>query len=298
MLYTPLWLQGGSYPAQYDRLLVSAALGGGTVSPSGSTLGMVPSVVNGTMNVQFTAGRSVVPVGGGDLGAYLCAADDIETVTSPASPPSGQNRYDLYIARVRDPAENGSYTQNDWIYDVVPGTPSASPTPPTAASAPAGSLALAYCLVPGAAAALTAANLVDLRVLQGSARGKLAYVASTANTAGTTTSLDWITAPAVHVDGTRRIKVLFNGTLNAGTANDQSVLRLMEGSTALMLLQHRHTAAGSVGREMLSCFWSGVPSAGSHTYKLTIALNNGTGPITGIHDPSFPAQILVEDIGT
>ena len=163
--YIPTYMQGGSYSAIQDRQLVAAALGGGGVLPAGNFVGMTPSVVSTSMSVQITAGRAVVPVSATDLGAWLCSCDAPEVVASPAAPASGQNRYDLFIVRPRDPAVNGTYTQNDWIFDVVPGTPSASPTPPTASSAPAATLAVASVLVIGGQATLTPANLTDLRPL-------------------------------------------------------------------------------------------------------------------------------------
>ena len=163
--YAPMWLQGGSYPAIQDRMVVAAALGGGGVLPQPSFVGMVPTVVATSMNVQIAAGRCVVPVSPTDVGAYLCVCDASEVVTSPAAPGAGQNRYDLYIIRPRDPAVNATYTQNDWLLDVVPGTPSASPTPPTASSAPAGTVAVATCLVVGGQATLAAGNLTDLRAV-------------------------------------------------------------------------------------------------------------------------------------
>ena len=161
--YAPMWLQGGSYPALSDRMVVAAALGGGGVLPQASFVGMAPTVVPTSMQVQVAAGRAVVPVSATDLGAYLCVCDAPEVIASPAAPGAGQNRYDLYVIRPRDPAVNASYTQNDWLLDVVPGTPSASPTPPTAASAPSGTVAVATCLVVGGQATLTAGNLTDLR---------------------------------------------------------------------------------------------------------------------------------------
>jgi hypothetical protein len=292
-----LWMQGGSYPALEDRMLIGAALGGGGVLPAASFAGMTPSVLPSSMTVQITAGRCVCPVSATDPGAYLCVCDAPEHIDSPMAPGAGTNRIDLYIIRPRDPAVNGSYTQNDWILDVVPGTPGASPVVP---ATPAGTAAVASALIIGGQAAITPANLTDLRVLSGGAgpRGTLAFVRMSSNSAGTTTSVDWITAPPISVDGTRRLEIIYNGQLNAGTVNDKGTLRLYEGSTMLQMATHTFTAAGSAGRETVGGLFVTVPTAGSHTYKVVVNLNGGTGPMTGIADPTYPAQLLIKDIGT
>ena len=161
--YGPAWMQSGTYPAQSDRMIVAGAMGGMAVDPTASVTGMAPSVIPGTMTVQFTAGRAVVPVGNGDLGAYLCTSDGVETVDSPPSPQVGNSRYDLYVVQVRDSTVDVGFTEDDWTFLVVPGAESPAPTPPTPANAPTGSAPVAYCLVPANVTALTPTNLVDMR---------------------------------------------------------------------------------------------------------------------------------------
>lgn len=128
-------------------------------------------------------------------------------------------------------------------------------------------------------------------------RGALTQAVATANSSSTTTTVDWITAPAITTDGTRRIKITFNGYLNAGTANDLAGVKLMEGATQLQATQIKMAVAGGPGQQSVSNIWQGVPAAGSHTYKLTVSLASGTGPAIGIASATIPAILLVEDIG-
>ena len=130
-------------------------------------------------------------------------------------------------------------------------------------------------------------------------RGTLAQAAAVANSASTTTSVAWVTAPAVTVDGTRRVRVSFTGLLNPGTAADQSALQVADGATILQIAQKLPSSTvGSQGRQTVTSFWQGVPAAGPHTYVLQVAHQSGTGPTTGVATNVQPAVLLVEDIGT
>jgi hypothetical protein len=127
--------------------------------------------------------------------------------------------------------------------------------------------------------------------------GTVAQAISTTNSPSTTTNIDWFSAPSFTTPGNRRIKVSFGSLVNAGVNNDLINVRLMEGSTVLQTSQVRPTAAGGLGQITAFGIWQGMPGAGTHTYKLNIALTNGTGPVSAIAGPAQPALLLVEDIG-
>ena len=127
--------------------------------------------------------------------------------------------------------------------------------------------------------------------------GVIAQAAATSSSPSTTTNVDWFSAPSFTTNGTRRVKVSFGSLVNAGVANDLINVRLMEGTTVLQTSQVRPSAAGGLGQITAFGMWRGVPVAGTHTYKLNIALTNGTGPISGIAGAAQPALLLVEDIG-
>lgn len=140
---TPLWMQSGEYPAATDRQLI------GAIWPNGGAAGLGVSVVAGSRNVNIAAGRAVVPQADGS--AYLCVATSGETVSIPAASPAGTNRYDQIVVRVRDGDPN-----NDFIFDVVQGSGSASPPLP---AVPAGTFRIGLVYVEGGAAFLTAGNV-------------------------------------------------------------------------------------------------------------------------------------------
>jgi hypothetical protein len=147
--YTPQWLQAGSYPASVDRRLVAAlwtpAAQGCIVTPASA------------MTVNVSAGVCAVPTQNG-TGSTLCTSDAVEQVTLTAA--NGSNpRIDLVTCHPRaNELDGGGNT--DFIFDFVTGVPAASPVAP---STPAGQLAVAQILVPTGSAAVTAANITDIR---------------------------------------------------------------------------------------------------------------------------------------
>jgi hypothetical protein len=144
-------LQQGSYSAAYDRDVL------GALWPAPASSGCAVTTSSG-MVLNVASGRVAVPTQN-NTGSTLCSSDAVEQVTIPAAPPSGQNRYDLVICRPRGNDLDGG-TNNDFIFDVVAGTPAATPTIP---ATPAGTVVLAQVYVPGGSAAVTQANIADVR---------------------------------------------------------------------------------------------------------------------------------------
>ena len=294
--YAPQWLQAGSYSGAQDRRLIAA------LWPAAASTGCLVQP-GGGMTVNILAGQVAVPTQN-NTGSSLCTSDAPEVVTLTAAPASGVNRIDLVTCHPRGADLDGG-ANNDFIFDFVTGTAAATPTVP---AVPAGQVALANIYVPGGSAAVTAGNITDVRpgglaiassVAPSSApRGALAQAIATANSPSTTTSVTWFSAPAVTVDGTRRLKISFTAYLNAGTANDVVTVRLMDGATVLQSTQARLPTPGGTGQSSVSSVWQGVPAAGAHTYSLQVVLAGGTGPATGAAGTPNPAILLVEDIGT
>jgi hypothetical protein len=293
--YAPQWLQAGSYAASVDRRLI------GALWPAAASSGCAVSASAG-MVVNVAAGQVAVPTQN-NTGSTLCSSDAVEQVTLTAAPGSGVNRIDLVTCHPRGNDLDGG-ANTDFIFDHVDGVAAASPAVP---ATPAGQVALARILVPGGSASVVAGNITDVRpgglsvaslVPASTPRGTLAQAVATTNSASTTTSLTWFSAPAITVDGTRRIKISFNAYLNAGTANDVVNVRLVEGATTLQSTQARLTVVGGTGQQSVASFWEGIPAAGSHTYSLQVVLAGGTGPAIGAASTVNPAFLLVEDIGT
>jgi hypothetical protein len=294
--YAPQWLQSGSYAASQDRRLI------GAVWPAPASAGCAVTA-SSAMTVTVAPGQVAVPTQN-NTGTTLCSSDATEAVTLTAAPSSGTNRIDVITCHPRGNDLDGG-ANNDFIFDFVTGTAAATPTVP---ATPAGQVALAQIYVPGGSAAVTAGNITDVRpgglaiassVAPTSApRGTLAQAMQTSSSPTTTTSVTWFSAPAVTVDGTRRIKVSYTGFLNAGTANDLIGIRLMDGATTLQGAQSKLSTTGGTGQTSVSSVWQGVPAAGAHTYSLQVLLLAGTGPATGTASSANPATLLVEDIGT
>jgi hypothetical protein len=110
------------------------------------------------MTVNVAPGQIAVPTLN-NTGSSLCTSDAVEQVTLTAAPPSGQNRIDLIICRPRAADIDGS-SNNDFIFDQVAGTPGTTATVP---ATPAGTVTLAQIAIAGGVAAITNANITDVR---------------------------------------------------------------------------------------------------------------------------------------
>jgi len=150
--YTPLWEQAGSYAASVDRRLIA------NIWPAGACNGCALTAVASTMQINVAAGAVAVP-SQNSTGSTLCVSDAVEIVTIAAAPGSGQNRIDLIICRPRANDLDGGQN-NDFIFDTVTGVPAASPTVP---ATPPGTVLLGQVSVAGGSAAITQANIADLR---------------------------------------------------------------------------------------------------------------------------------------
>lgn len=151
--YTPLWQQAGSYPANYDRTLLS------TLWPVAGATGAIAATVVNTMNVSIPAGSLAVPLQAGQNTA-LCVWDAAEVVTSPAAPAAGNSRVDVVIAQVRDPLLD-SGVNNDFIFLVVAGTPATSN--PVVPAVPTNAAPVCQYTVGGGVANLNGSTIVDRR---------------------------------------------------------------------------------------------------------------------------------------
>lgn len=126
--------------------------------------------------------------------------------------------------------------------------------------------------------------------------GVLGYVEVTADQSGITTETDLTgLSIAVTVGTSRRIKVIGNGVLTSNVANDAAAMKIKEGGTQLQDSQIHNIIAGQ--GDTVQVFVILTPSSGAHTYKLAAVRSAGTGSVTMVAASTFPAFILVEDIG-
>ena len=282
--YTPLWEQAGSYAASVDRRLISS------LWPLPASSGCALTAVAGTMQVNIAAGMVAVP-SQNSTGSTLCVSDAVETVTFTAAPPSGQNRIDLITCHPRATDLDGG-SNNDFIFDIVAGTPAASPVVP---ALPAGQVLLGQVLVPGGSAAVTQANITDLRpsglLLPRGYITSLTGPAATVSAGGSLTTV--LSLPTPVVVG-RRYRV-------SGFGRGQQLTAQSTGSTQILIQDDQ---GGSANLALVTTppantyvFGSGVylyvPTA-TKTATLTLQGATPAGSLSFAANQSF---LMVEDIG-
>ena len=153
----PSWLQAGSYPAQYDRIIQQALYA--TTGIIGSASLAVSANSPAGMSVRVAAGwGAVVGTTTSDMGVYTFYNDALNTLTITTSDPTNP-RIDLVCATVRDAFYSGAF--NDVIFQVVAGTPAGSPVAP---ALPANSISLATVAVGAAVTQINSGNITDTRV--------------------------------------------------------------------------------------------------------------------------------------
>jgi len=131
------------------------------------------------------------------------------------------------------------------------------------------------------------------------AGGQLGYAEITANPANFTTPISDVAglSVAVTVGTGRRVGVTGHvRSWSSTVADDRLLFSIREGTTllnqTLLLGDPIANNAGSGGQ----VFWLGTPSAGAHTYKISVEMaDGGTGTLNAA--ATLPAFILVEDIG-
>lgn len=127
--------------------------------------------------------------------------------------------------------------------------------------------------------------------------GILGYAEVTANQGSITTLADLTGLTATVTVGTdRRIRVIGYIGASVDTVSDTTAtLHIRESSTTLQTARNR--PVGNSRQAVLAAVWVGAPSAGSHTYKLSLEREVGTGTLTMHAASTNPAFLLVEDIG-
>lgn len=156
-LHDPIFQQPESYSAEEARRGLLPAIGDSGVVGSPS-LAVTQRAAGANMTVDVAAGTCVIP---GIAGGYLCRSDAVESVAIDAAPSAGNERIDVVYAEVRDAQATGSGSDQDWIIDVVTGTPAASS--PSVPSIPTYAIELARIALTDATTSITDAIITDTR---------------------------------------------------------------------------------------------------------------------------------------
>lgn len=157
------FIQANSHPAHGDRRWLQALIGGrGGVIPRTATftdLKVSQRGAGANMSVDVADGQCYVTgTESSTQGVYHCDNVGVENKTITASNPTNPRR-DLIVARIKD-VEYGVAVTNEFLLDVIAGTPAASPVDPTV---PANCIVLARVAVAANATSITNANITDLR---------------------------------------------------------------------------------------------------------------------------------------
>lgn len=126
-LLTPLWMQNGSYPARYDRLLIQEAFGDREIVLHGLVVSQNGA---GDLSVNISAGAATIRGDDQtDQGMYLEYVDAVSNLAMPVAPGS-LKRIDVISLRVNDPQAGGP-VGNNATFVVTQGTTASSPVAPT-----------------------------------------------------------------------------------------------------------------------------------------------------------------------
>jgi hypothetical protein len=148
--YTPNWIQQGNYAAVNDRRVL------GAIWPNEAVSGMACTADGMSMVVNIAQGAAAVSLGA--FNSVLCSSNALEQVMIAAANATNP-RIDLIVAQVRSNELDGG-TNNDWLFQVVAGTPAATPVVP---AEPARSVAIAQVYVAAGAVTINQAAITDAR---------------------------------------------------------------------------------------------------------------------------------------
>lgn len=137
---------------------------------------------------------------------------------------------------------------------------------------------------------ITAANLNNV------AGGWIGLGVTTSDQTGITSETDLTDlAVTINTEGNRVLLFSFV-TRVARTVNDgQTIVRFKESTTTLQSAVL--TPASASAGDTVSAFYFASPSAGSHTYKLTLQQSSGTGTSGITANANTPSYLLVQDVG-
>lgn len=133
--------------------------------------------------------------------------------------------------------------------------------------------------------------------VQRDAGGTLGYASVTGGTtAGITTVVDLASLSVTVTVGTsRRIKITGEIECASSSADDTARLQIQEAATVLQTCDQLMRPANVTNKMITTSILT--PTAGSHTYKLTLQRILGAGTLTHSFTAGVVSQILVEDIG-
>jgi hypothetical protein len=296
----PFVLEANGHNAKvFRQMLASLTAGTSGVVNAGDMAVTANGTPNKTVNI---AGGLAIIAGteAADQGSYMVrnnASFSLDILT-PHPADATNARIDLVVAKVQDGdyASGSTGPVNAWSLVSVTGTPSGSPSAP---SAPPNSVVLAQVAIAANVTTIVSGNITDQRsTTKVTGPGTtLGYGQTQASTSAITSVIDLGVTATVVVGAGRRIKVTAFAAFQwtSGGTYPGADLYINEGGTTLTYAEISLPTNGSVQN---TAFASTIlqPSAGVHTYKLRVGAVGGATVVQNA-DASHPAYILVEDIG-
>ena len=239
----PSWLQNGSHPAENDRLTTKAIWQTtGIVNPTDL---QITQNGGGNMSVNVSSGwAAIVGTTQVNMGTYMAYNDASTNLTITTASPSNP-RIDLVVITINDAYYTGSL--NNVSFQVIAGTPAASPTVP---ATPANSLALGQIAVGTSVTSILTANITNYGV---QATGPFGNVTTTGTQTLTNKTL---TAPTIN-DGylsSPRELATISASAATGTipfyAYTQGILYYTTAATANFTLNFTGTAGSTLNTIM------------------------------------------------
>lgn len=138
-------------------------------------------------------------------------------------------------------------------------------------------------------------DIYPITALQGPPSAQLAYAEVTANQTGISaeTDLTGLTV-TITVPVGRRLRITGQARVDAVTTGGHVIGRIKEGATELTRWLNEDIGAAQAATS--NDYAIITPTAGTHTYKLTLEKFNGGNTVTVVAGSTQPAFILVEDI--
>lgn len=290
--FTPLWVQQGNYAASVDRGLINA------IWPRQSYVIDMKAVPATAMTTRVGQGKASVWIN--VISSVLCYSNGFEDVLHTAAHAT-LPRIDLVVLQVRANDLDGG-ANNDWLFQVVPGTPAASPVAP---ALPTYSMPIAEVLIPAAFnAVIPAGNITDTRPRRmdqplNTAWGEVAYAEQTvAQTAIGSTAVD-VTGLSVTWDSPanrRYAMTAFVANASQLTANGQQNFQITDEANALKANAYvaaTYTVPNSYTAVVMRRFIQ--TTAATLTRKLRASTSLGTMNLN--FGANVPGWIRIDDIG-
>lgn len=198
----PSWLQNGSHPAENDRLTTQAIWK--TSGLVNATDLQITQNGGGNMSVNVSSGwAAIVGTTQSNMGTYMAYNDASTNLTISTASPSNP-RIDLIVITINDAYYTG--TLNNVSFQVIAGTPAASPTVP---ATPANSIALGQIAVGTSVTSILTANITNYGTLATSPFGN---VSTTGTQTLTNKSLSDTTTNIINAsDATKKLNISVSG---------------------------------------------------------------------------------------